>query len=164
MNREVNAARLDGRPGGRRAALRWMAVGMGVAAGSAWAQSPTARPAHARPFVVEYYYKVKWGFAREFRALFRKNHYPLLLEQKRMGRIVDIKVEQPFYHATEDARWDYRVTIAWKDATVAHDDFDGAEIRRRLFPDEALFRSEEQRRFELLIAHWDVVLEPVNLD
>jgi hypothetical protein len=27
-----------------------------------------------RPFVVEYYYKARWGNALEFLALFRKNH------------------------------------------------------------------------------------------
>ena len=29
----------------------------------------------------------------------------------------------------------------------------------RLYPDQATFRNEEQRRFEILEAHWDVVLE-----
>ena len=127
-NREVRSPLLVDVSGRRQAALRCMTLALAFAAGPAWPQSTAAQGARPRPFVVEYYYKVKWGFAREFRALFRKNHYPLLLEQKRMGRIVDLKVEQPFYHATEDARWDYRVTIAWKDATVAHDDFDGAEL------------------------------------
>lgn len=140
------------------------------AAASALALTGAVVPARAspvpaaRPFVVEYYYKVRWGFAREFRALFRKNHYPLLVEQQKMGRIVALKVEQPFYHATEDSRWDYRVTIVWKDAMVAHDDFDGADLRRRLYPDEERFRREEQRRFEILLSHWDVVVEPVTMD
>jgi hypothetical protein len=30
---------------------------------------------------------------------------------------------------------------------------------RELFPDEERYRAEEQRRFELLEAHWDVPLE-----
>jgi hypothetical protein len=30
------------------------------------------------PYVVEYYYKAKWGHAEEFLALFKKNHYPVL--------------------------------------------------------------------------------------
>jgi hypothetical protein len=29
----------------------------------------------------------------------------------------------------------------------------------RLYPDQATFRAEEARRFEILEAHWDVVLE-----
>ena len=34
--------------------------------------------AQGRPFTVEYYYKARWGFADEFLALFRKNHWPVL--------------------------------------------------------------------------------------
>ncbi|MEP7343595.1 MAG: hypothetical protein ABI977_38095, partial [Acidobacteriota bacterium] len=36
--------------------------------------------AHAQeqPYVVEYYYKAKWGFADEFLTLFKKNHLPVL--------------------------------------------------------------------------------------
>lgn len=145
-------------------------VSVALLAMAAWSVVPM--PAHSqaaparssRPFVVEYYYKVRWGHGAEFIRLYRKNHYPLLLEQQRMGRIVEIRAEQPFYHSVEEGRWDYRVTVAWKDAVVAHDDFDGAEMKRRLFPDEETFRREEQRRFELLLAHWDVVTERVALD
>jgi hypothetical protein len=130
----------------------------------AQAQTQGMAPTTGRPFPVEYYYKVRWGHGAEFIRLFRKNHYPLLVEQQRMGRILEIRAEQPFYHSVEEGRWDYRVTVVWKDAVVAHDDFDGAEIKRRLFPDEETFRREEQRRFELLLAHWDVVIEKVPLD
>ena len=35
-------------------------------------------------------------------------------------------------------------------------------IARRLYPDQATFKAEEQHRFSLLEAHWDVVLEPTN--
>ena len=30
-----------------------------------------------KPFVVEYYYKAKWGYADEFMTLFKKNHLPV---------------------------------------------------------------------------------------
>jgi hypothetical protein len=33
-------------------------------------------PATEKPYVIEYYYKTKWGHAEEFITLFRKNHYP----------------------------------------------------------------------------------------
>jgi hypothetical protein len=36
-----------------------------------------------RPFVVEYYYKAKWGHADEFLKLFKKNHYPAAQEGSR---------------------------------------------------------------------------------
>lgn len=130
----------------------------------AHSQGQIATSSGGKPFPVEYYYKVRWGYGSEFIQLFRKNHYPLLLEQQRMGRILEIRADQPFYHSVEEGRWDYRVTVVWKNATIAHDDFDGTEMKRRLFPDEETFRREEKRRFELLLGHWDVVTERVSLD
>jgi hypothetical protein len=37
-------------------------------------------------------------------------------------------------------------------------------IRKQLYPAQATFEREEQRRFEILLAHWDVPIAPVNLD
>lgn len=115
------------------------------------------------PFAVEYYYKIRWGYSREFWQLFNRNHYPILLKQKEQGRILEIKAEAPFYHANETDRWDYRVTIVWRNASVAHDDYDGADIIPVLYPDQERFRKEELRRFELMLAHWDVVVTPARL-
>jgi hypothetical protein len=39
-----------------------------------------------------------------------------------------------------------------------------AEVAQKLYPDQAKFRKEEQRRFELLDAHWDVPLNELRLD
>ena len=53
------------------------------------------------------------------------------------------------------------------DATMARvtmEEHSDAEIAARLFPDAERFRAEEQRRFELLDAHWDVPLEDVPLE
>ena len=72
-----------------------------------------------KPFVIEYYYKTKWGHADEFIALFRKNHYPVLRKQVEMGRLLKVTAVAPVYHTTEDGRWDYRVTIRYKNSTVA---------------------------------------------
>jgi hypothetical protein len=36
-----------------------------------------------------------------------------------MGRILSVKIESPAFHTTEDGRWDYRVTIRYKNSTVA---------------------------------------------
>ena len=125
-------------------------------------------PAPQRPteivYTVEYYYKVKWGHQDEFLQLFKKNHYPLLLKEKEMGRILDVSAVRPRYHATEDGRWDYRVTIVWKNAATANDGLDPAPLLRQLYPDQETFRREEQRRFEILAAHWDVPIVPVNLN
>ena len=150
----------------RRRLLRYAALAtsslLGIS-GLSRAQ-PIVQPSTPRPFPVEYYYKVRWGQAAEFIRLFRKNHYPILAAQLKLGRILHIKAEQPFYHSTEEGRWDYRVTVVWKDALVAHDDFDGKALQRQLFSDVDALRAEEQRRFEMLLAHWDVVVEPVALD
>lgn len=132
---------------------------------------PLAPPARAdavgrapEPFVVEYYYKARWGHGPEFVELFRKNHYPLLKKQQELGRIVRMSAEAPFYHPVEEGRWDLRVTVAWKDAIVAHDDFDLGDFVKETFPDQEAFRKEEARRFGLLEAHWDTVVVPVDLD
>jgi hypothetical protein len=36
-------------------------------------------------------------------------------------------------------------------------------IQRRLYPDRAKFLKEEQRRFEILDAHWDVPLNELEM-
>jgi hypothetical protein len=116
-----------------------------------------------KPYVVEYYYKAKWGHAQEFLDLFKKNHYPLLKKQVEMGRMVSVEMTAPRYHMTEDARWDYRVTIVFKDAPTAFAEFDEKALARQLYPDEATFKREEQRRFEILEAHWDLPISTVDL-
>jgi hypothetical protein len=117
-----------------------------------------------KPFVIEYYYKTKWGHADEFIALFRKNHYPLLKKEVEMGRLLKVSAVAPVYHTTEDGRWDYRVTIVYKNAAVAHDGFDSAALLKQLFPDQESYKKEEQRRFEILDAHWDLPVKDVDLD
>jgi hypothetical protein len=44
-----------------------------------------AQSVPGQPFVIEYYYKTKWGHADEFLQLFKKNHYPLLKKEVEMG-------------------------------------------------------------------------------
>jgi hypothetical protein len=117
-----------------------------------------------KPFVVEYYYKAKWGHADEFITLFKKNHYPVLKKEMEMGRMLRVSVVAPVYHTTEDGRWDYRVTIVFKNATVAHDGYDSAPLLKQLFPDQDTYKKEEQRRFEILEAHWDLPIKDVDVD
>jgi len=131
--------------------------------GAATAAAAQAPPAGAStPFVVEYYYKARWGFADEFIRLFKKNHYPVLQRQKELGNILEIRAEAPRFHGTEDGRWDYRITLVWKNAAAPHEAFADAELRR-LFPDQDTFKREEQRRFEILAAHWDLPVVQVDL-
>jgi len=116
------------------------------------------------PFTVEYYYKAKWGYADEFLQLFKKNHYPLLKKEIEMGRLLKVWVDQPRYHTTEDGRWDYRVTIVFKNGAVATEPFDEAALQKQLYPDQETFKKEEQRRFEILLAHWDLPIKPVDVE
>ena len=128
------------------------------------ASSAQSTPAGEKPFVVEYYYKAKWGHADEFLKLFKKNHYPVLKKESEMGRIVKVWVDQPRYHTTEDGRWDFRVTIVFKSATVANEPFDEAALQKQMYPDQDTFQREEQRRFEILEAHWDLPVKSVDVD
>jgi hypothetical protein len=117
-----------------------------------------------KPFIVEYYYKVKWGYSDEFITLFKKNHYPLLKKQVELGRMLKVSAVSPRYHTTEDGRWDYRVTIVFKNATVANDGFDEKALIKQLYPDQESYKKEEQRRFEILDAHWDLPIKDVDLN
>jgi hypothetical protein len=116
------------------------------------------------PFVIEYYYKAKWGHADEFLALFKKNHYPVLKKEMELGRMLNVSMVAPRYHTTEDGRWDFRVTIVFKNAAIANDNFDSSTIIKQLYPDQETYKKEEQRRFEILDAHWDLPIKDVNLD
>ena len=126
-----------------------------------------ARPAPAsadEPYVVDYYYTARWGFADEFIRLFRKNHYPVLKKEMEKGRILSITATAPRYHATEEGRWDYRVTLVFRNVAAAFAEALSETEMRALYPDQETFRREEQRRFEILLAHWDVPVRPVALE
>lgn len=117
--------------------------------------SPPAGLATEVPYVVEYYYKVRWGHAEEFLALFLKNHYPVLTKQIETGRLREVRIEQARLHNPEADRWDYRVTLVFANVVAAHDKTHEPMIMRLLYPDQDTFQREEARRFELLLAHWD---------
>ena len=116
-----------------------------------------------QPYTMEYYYKTQWGHQQEFLQLFLKNHYPLLKKIMESGRILSVKIETPANHMTEDARWDYRVTIRFKNSTVATTgNPDEEKFIKELWPDQETFKKEEQRRFEILLAHWDLPVSDVT--
>lgn len=122
------------------------------------AQAPT--PVNDSVYVVEYYYTARWGYAEEFWRLYVKNHLPVMRLEQERGHIRDLVIERPRFHATEDGRWDFRVRITYPSAAEhAKGSPVTAEDRRRLYPDQATFVREEQRRFEILLAHWDLPVE-----
>jgi hypothetical protein len=125
---------------------------------------PAAAAKDDAPYVVEYYYTAKWGYADEFIRLFKKNHYPVLKKQLATGRILRISAVKPRFHATEDGRWDYRVTLVFKNVSAATGASGEDALKRQLFPDQDSYQREEQRRFEILLAHWDVPIAEVALE
>ncbi len=116
-----------------------------------------------QPYTIEYYYKCQWGHQQEFHDLFMKNHYPLLMKIAATGRMLSVKIESPAYHTTEDGRWDFRVTIRYKNSTVATTtNPDEEAFIKQLWPDQETYKREEQRRFEILAAHWDLPVTDIT--
>ncbi len=130
---------------------------------SAWAQGAPPQGSADEPYTMEYYYKVKWGHQQEFLQLFLKNHYPLLQKNVASGRMLSVKIETPANHMTEDARWDYRVTIRFKNSTAATTANPEEERQiKELWPNQETYKQEEQRRFEILQAHWDLPVRDIT--
>jgi hypothetical protein len=116
-----------------------------------------------QPYTLEYYYKVQWGRQQEFLQLFLKNHYPLLQKNVESGRMLSVRLETPSNHMTEESRWDYRVTIRFKNSTLATTaNPDEERLLKELWPDQATYKREEQRRFEILLAHWDLPVSDIT--
>ena len=134
-----------------------------LAAPALFAQGAPPQGAANKPYAMEYYYKVQWGHQQEFLNLFLKNHYPLLQERVKAGDFLSVKIETPANHMTEDSRWDYRVTITFKNSTVATTANPAEEeTMKRLFPDQTTYQQEEKRRFEILLAHWDIPVTDIT--
>ena len=127
------------------------------------AQAPAAQSAGRPEKTNWYFYRVKWGYQDEFVALFAKNHLPVLREEMKTGRIKDVRTYVPTYHGDGRADWTFAVAITYRDAAAMAGPSDDAAIQLRLYPDQAKFKKEEQRRFEILDAHWDVPLNEVVL-
>jgi hypothetical protein len=127
------------------------------------AQGAPPQGAANQPYSMEYYYKVQWGHQQEFLQLFLKNHYPLLMKSVESGRMVSVKIETPANHMTEEARWDYRLTIRFKNSTVATTaDPQEASWITQLWTDQDTYKREEQRRFQILLAHWDLPVTDIT--
>ena len=114
-------------------------------------------------FTIENYYKVKWGFADEFINLWKVNHYPLLKKAIDKGDIISVEAEKPTLHSGEDTRFDFKVTIVFKSEKLAFDPNLTKQYEKQLYPDLEKLKKDEQHRFELLIAHWDVMIEKIEL-
>ncbi|MBV8552680.1 MAG: hypothetical protein JOY54_15390 [Acidobacteriaceae bacterium] len=140
-----------------------LAVALVVLAQLLFGQGAPPQGAPDQPYTVEYYYKVQWGHQQEFLQLFLKNHYPLLKKIVQSGRMLSVKIETPANHMTEEGRWDFRVTIRFKNSTAATTaNPDEEALIKQLWPDQDTYKREEQRRFEILLAHWDLPVTDIT--
>lgn len=138
-------------------------LALALVASPVLAQGAPPQSAANQPYTMEYYYKTQWGHQQEFLQLFLKNHYPLLQKQVESGRLVAVKIETPANHMTEESRWDYRVTLTFRNSAVATTpNPDEQAMIRQLWPDQAVFTREEQRRFQILLAHWDLPVTDIT--
>jgi hypothetical protein len=115
-------------------------------------------------FTVESYYKIKWGYADEFISLWKKNHYPLEKEGQKKGDILSVTAVKPRLHSGEDTRWDFKITIVYKNSIAAFDHDSDKIYKKKLFTDLKKLEEEEKHRFGLVIAHWDVMTDEIELD
>jgi hypothetical protein len=135
-----------------------MALGAVLAAAGVSAQAPAPSAEAAK--TTWYFYTVKWGYQNEFLDLFQRNHYPILKAQLDAGVYTRVRTLVPEHHGDGRADWTFAVELVRAANPPA---FDEAAALKRLFPDQAKFQKEEQRRFEILVAHWDVPLNVVDM-
>ncbi len=141
------------------ALLAFLAPGSGHARQAATSSAPLA----AKPETEEWVYRVRYGYRDEWWRIFRKYQIAILERQKALGYVKEYTVYAPSLHTSEDSRWDYRVIIVRtsEDAPPGQSE---DEVAKQLFPDQATFKKEENRRWELTANHWDLPIHVVNLD
>ncbi len=125
------------------------------------AQAPP-KQSGGEPKATWYFYTVKWGLQDEFLDLFQRNHYPILKAKEKAGMYRSVRTLVPEFHGDGRADWTFAVELVVppNPPTTPSDE----DIIARLYPDRPKFAREEQRRFEVLAAHWDVPLNRVDLD
>jgi hypothetical protein len=112
-----------------------------------------------KPYLVEWVYKVKWGYAEEFWQLFKKYQIATLNREKELGYVTSYTVYRPGLHTGEDSRWEYRIVITYKNISSSGH---GSEVEKQLFPDQAAMKREENRRWELTEAHYDLPIHTID--
>jgi hypothetical protein len=125
------------------------------------AQAPAAQAGN-EPKVTWFFYTVKWGFQDEFLDLFQRNHYPVLKAFEKAGHYLSVRTFVPENHGDGRADWTFAVELVEPPNPPRTPTTE--EVVAKLYPDRAKFEREEQRRFELLVAHWDVPLNRLDLD
>jgi hypothetical protein len=114
-----------------------------------------------QPYTVEYYYRIKLGYKDEWLELYKRSHWPIMLEEMKQGYVLDIKVSEPHNYMPDPYRWDLRVAITYKNASLRYGDRNRENHLERLFPDRTQQQRDENRRKELLDALWEIASKPV---
>jgi hypothetical protein len=126
-----------------------------IAPSATFAQSAPA----AKPYTVEWLYRIQYGHKDEWWSIFRKYQIAALDREQQLGYITSYIVYAPSLHTSEDGRWDYRIVINFKDqASSAHE----GEVIHELFPDKSSLQKEENRRWELTTNHYDLPIHTVD--
>ncbi len=129
-----------------------------VASASAADRSSTTQILN-KPYIVEWVYKVKWGHADEFFDLFKKYQLKILDREKELGDVLSYTIYRPGLHTSEDERWDYTVVIVYKNILAPSQE---SVVERQLFPDRETLRRDENHRWELVEAHWDLPIRIID--
>ena len=112
-----------------------------------------------KPYLVEWVYKVKWGYADEFWQIFKKYQIATLNREKELGYVTSYTVYRPGLHTGEDSRWEYRIVITYKNISSSQH---GSEVEKQLFPDQAAMKRGENRRWEITEAHYDLPIKIID--
>ena len=126
------------------------------------AQQTTASPSASgseKPYLVEWVYKVKWGHADEFWQIFKKYQIAVLNREKELGYVTTYTVYRPGLHTGEDTRWEFCIIITYKNLASSNR---GREVTKQLFPDQATLNREENHRWELTEAHYDLPIRIID--
>lgn len=103
-------------------------------------------PAATAPFIVEQTYWIKAGKELQFIGLFEKNRAPILRARIKDGRALWVRLTRPRFNA-DNAQWDLRVTIAWRDAESAAEP---------MTPSKTQLTTEQQIMDELTVERTEV--------
>lgn len=113
----------------------------------------------AKPYEVEWVYRVKYGYQDEWWRIFQKYQIAALDEEQRRGYVQSYSVFRPGLHTSEDSRWDYRIVISYNGYEGATHE---GEVEHALFPDGETRNKQENRRWELTTNHWDLPIHEID--
>ena len=123
-----------------------------------------AEQSASAPVTIEYYYKLAPGAAKEWLALYKKNHNPILKQLMKEGILKSEKLYERRFHAVSPA-WDFKIVMVWRDwAALEQAHQREPEIIKSLYPNAAEHDQQEKRRWEITEQHWDDVLNEVPMN